>query len=575
MFKIPSTIPQDLLLIHGLVDKPVKTEENLETELSRNLTAVDDISSSESDSDDEVEIEAELVVKEHGTGTNTPNPEISFESDSDSSSSSDSDPEEELIPRSSIVRDVLELDDGEDDEAVGSVVTSSAQVRTQNELPDPAMAVVVPDIIEVDPDEILERVGEIMSIVGNSVIVKGLPSQIVDRGNERALDTDSLLVFEDRKVLGYVYETFGPTHQPMYHIKFCSEFPLDPEIVQTLRPVFHVPSRSKFVFPSQLKKLRGSDASNVHDEEVGDHELEFSDDEAEAAHKREEKRRRGSREPSIASSRSSTPIPSQMRDQDMTEESMYGASPYDDNYLYDMDTGPSPSRPSPTPYDDPYAAEPPPMMSERPSPPRTGPSLDTTVKDEPREYDRGRTRGRGRGRGRGKDNGRGRGRERAHGRGRGGGFAAHGQQHESRPRTLSPTSMAIARATGQYNDGSDYNSSQQFQSPMASPASPNGWTYPQYPTHYDGMQHESYNAPYQQPYIQPHINPRFASLFGMNMNFAQNSQSYQSYGGHHVSNHVWNQGDGHERNQAQITPRGGGSGAQEFAVPLRDEEYVP
>lgn len=32
--------------------------------------------------------------------------------------------------------------------------------------------------------------------------------------------------------------------------------------------------------------MKGSDASNVHDEEVGEDEVEFSDDEAEAAYKR-------------------------------------------------------------------------------------------------------------------------------------------------------------------------------------------------------------------------------------------------------------------------------------------------
>lgn len=36
---------------------------------------------------------------------------------------------------------------------------------------------------------------------------------------------------------------------------------------------------------NQLKRLKGSDASNVHDEEPGEDEIEFSDDEAEAVHR--------------------------------------------------------------------------------------------------------------------------------------------------------------------------------------------------------------------------------------------------------------------------------------------------
>ena len=47
-----------------------------------------------------------------------------------------------------------------------------------------------------------------------------------------------------------------------------------------------MPSRSNFVFLSHLKRLKGSDASNAHDEEPGEDELEFSDDEAEREHKR-------------------------------------------------------------------------------------------------------------------------------------------------------------------------------------------------------------------------------------------------------------------------------------------------
>lgn len=44
--------------------------------------------------------------------------------------------------------------------------------------------------------------------------------------------------------------------------------------------------RSNFVFVSQLKALKGSDASNAHDEEPAEDEVEFSDDEAEREHKR-------------------------------------------------------------------------------------------------------------------------------------------------------------------------------------------------------------------------------------------------------------------------------------------------
>lgn len=146
-----------------------------------------------------------------------------------------------------------------------------------------------------------------MSIVEKTVIVKGAPSEVLARASGQALDCDTLLVFEDRKVLGYVrvhipfvgarlyafqiYETFGPTSQPLYQVKFSASYPVDQEKVQLSRPVFHVPQRSRFVFLNQIRRFKGSDASNMHDEEPGDEELEFSDDEAEAAYKSSLKRK--------------------------------------------------------------------------------------------------------------------------------------------------------------------------------------------------------------------------------------------------------------------------------------------
>lgn len=50
--------------------------------------------------------------------------------------------------------------------------------------------------------------------------------------------------------------------------------------------VFCVPDRSTFLFTSALRQIKGSDASNVYDEEVDDKEMEFSDDEDERAHKK-------------------------------------------------------------------------------------------------------------------------------------------------------------------------------------------------------------------------------------------------------------------------------------------------
>lgn len=74
-------------------------------------------------------------------------------------------------------------------------------------------------------------------------------------------------------------------------MKFNEHYPIDPEKVQVSKAVFHVPERSNFVFVRALRSLRGSDASNINDEEPAEDELEYSDDEAEAAAKRARKDR--------------------------------------------------------------------------------------------------------------------------------------------------------------------------------------------------------------------------------------------------------------------------------------------
>lgn len=86
--------------------------------------------------------------------------------------------------------------------------------------------------------------------------------------------------------LSQIWETFGPTAQPFYRVQFSEAYPLDSEKVRIAREVYHVPTRSKFISVSFLKQYRGSDASNAHDEEPAEEELEFSDDEAEREHKR-------------------------------------------------------------------------------------------------------------------------------------------------------------------------------------------------------------------------------------------------------------------------------------------------
>lgn len=55
------------------------------------------------------------------------------------------------------------------------------------------------------------------------------------------------------------------------------------------KQVYYAPHLSSFVFTRDLRKMKGSDASNLWDEEVGAAEMEWSDDEAEKEYKRNTK----------------------------------------------------------------------------------------------------------------------------------------------------------------------------------------------------------------------------------------------------------------------------------------------
>jgi H/ACA ribonucleoprotein complex non-core subunit NAF1 len=429
----------------------------------------------------------------------------------------------------------------DDDEESGATAVAS-YVQTKNEIVD--TDIVVPSVSEVGLEEVLEKVGEVMNIIGNVVIVKGLPADSSRAVSEKALDVETLLVFDDRKVLGHVrilysqgtssdpmqvYETFGPTSQPLYQIKFNQSYPLDTEKIRVAREVYHIPQRSNFVFMEYLKKLRGSDASNIHDEEPGEDEMEFSDDEQEAAFKQARKKKYvhglkmfsflfifSRRSMSVSSSRRTTPAPSQSHYSDDIDQIFYGANPYDAHGPYDDGyRAAGPSRPAPIPYDDPYADE---VKVDivKYEEDLNGPSTEARLLVREPERQFGDNRGRGRGRGRGHDRGGGardRGRGRGRGRQRSWGESRWSQPNPVAPSMephntstsipLSPTSDEIERAINQPVGVPNYSSQPFSPSPT--------WGYQP-----GGFQGHQFGQQQQQQSIQPHINPRFASAFGFN-----------------------------------------------------------
>ncbi|KAJ3789223.1 Gar1/Naf1 RNA binding region-domain-containing protein, partial [Lentinula aff. detonsa] len=533
-FKVPLGIAQDLLLIQSLVGPSETATPSLKEKSPPE--AEDDINSSGSEPDSEDEIEAELVGKYNlegltHEGAPKPTQQIPQESsssvkndstsDSDSESGSDSsDSENDTEENIATGVKVEEEEEGMlDEEDSGPSAVTASYYSTKNEVAD--AAITIPDIEEVGSEEHLELVGRIMNIIDNAVIVEGLQTELFRGRSDRALDADTLLVFEDRKVLGYIFETFGPTTQPLYQVKFNStRCPLNLEKVRISRQVYHVPQRSNFVFMRQIQALKGSDASNMNDEEPAEHELEFSDDEAEAEYKRSFKKKRSlSRASSAVSSRQSTPAASQMRDADMVNEDYFmNNNAYDEIGPYDLNYDTPVSRPAPIPYDDPYADE---FEVSSASSSKIGSAIRTpsasnsidasalrpqrrsTNREANRRGDGHRSRGRARGSNasnRGNSNRRG---------SRGGGSFNHSSNFNYEQAWQHGSNPSFSGGNGSM-PGSLESQPQFHQQNPVSPMSQWSFQSQNQGIHEYGMPYSS-----QQQYVQPHINPLFARQFGM------------------------------------------------------------
>ncbi|KAG2076935.1 NAF1-domain-containing protein [Suillus decipiens] len=518
-FKVPESIPQDILLIQEIVGVIPPPKADIWKDVHKSADSSDDsIASSSSEIGSEDEVEADLMIPEEESSKLTPvlpgSPESDSSSDSDSSDSdSESDGNEtadEAGDKNALNPRKPQIDVDDDEEPCATA--GASYVQTKNEIVE--TDIVVPSVSEVGLEEVLEKVGEVMNIIGNVVIVKGLPAESSRAASEKALDVETLLVFDDRQVLGHVYETFGPTSQPLYQIKFNQSYPLDTEKIRVAREVYHIPQRSNFVFTEYLKKLRGSDASNIHDEEPGEDEMEFSDDEQEVAFKQARKKKRSM---SVSSSRRTTPAPSQSHYNDDIDQIFYGANPYDAHGPYDDGYRVAgPSRPAPIPYDDPYADEAKVDILKYEDD-LSSPSTEARLSDRKPEGNFGDSRGWGRGRGRGHDRGGG---TSDRGRGRGRGRRSRGESRWSQRNPTAAPSMELYNTSTSIALSSTSNEMERvIDQPIGIPgyssqpfSTPPMWGYQpdSFQDHQFGQQQQ------QQQSVQPHINPRFASAFGIN-----------------------------------------------------------
>ncbi|KAJ9503108.1 hypothetical protein H2202_001262 [Exophiala xenobiotica] len=207
---------------------------------------------------------------------------------SDEDSDEDADGEYSMLDPEETARLLMQEDGGSDDEGGRSRDKAAAPLRTANERQEEVIP--KPDIV-VTEDMKIEELGNVEVVVENTVVIKAKTS-----GEYQVLEPGSLICLDDRSVVGVVADLIGRVEEPRYTVRFTNDEAIaDAGLSQTGTTVFYVPQHSTFVFTQPLKSVKGSDASNFHDEEVAEDEMEFSDDEAEAEHKRQVKAKRQGR----------------------------------------------------------------------------------------------------------------------------------------------------------------------------------------------------------------------------------------------------------------------------------------
>ncbi|KAI5803286.1 Gar1/Naf1 RNA binding region-domain-containing protein [Peziza echinospora] len=210
--------------------------------------------------------------------------ESSSDSSDDSDSDSDSDAEDAEFPRLTLEEQARILMAAEgDDDGDNKPGATAGPLRTKHELPEDSIKVVRPDVVLTDDDKI-EELGEVQSVMDKLILIKAKTS-----GEYQVLNEGSIVTLESREIIGTVSDLLGRVQDPLYIVRFNEADEITNAGITTGTKIFYAPAHSTYVFTKALKAQKGSDASNLHDEEVDENEIEFSDDEAEAEYKRKQK----------------------------------------------------------------------------------------------------------------------------------------------------------------------------------------------------------------------------------------------------------------------------------------------
>lgn len=156
----------------------------------------------------------------------------------------------------------------DDDEVALESKEKTEILRTKNEV------LPVPKEITVSVDCQISPLGTLESIVEGCCVIKQTCKEV--------LNISAVILYEDRFVLGEVEETFGNVKQPFYTVRVL-DVEQHKDRIGSL--VYYVKG-SAIVNVEELKRMKGTDASNLYDEETDE---EFSDDEKEREAKKKRK----------------------------------------------------------------------------------------------------------------------------------------------------------------------------------------------------------------------------------------------------------------------------------------------
>ncbi|KKK14770.1 hypothetical protein ARAM_005456 [Aspergillus rambellii] len=276
----------------GMNDDAMQVEEDNKQQLEETANANGNVNGAigayTAEATEQTQLEQEEGEEEHPEWEIDSSP---YESSSDSSStdsSDDSDEDEDypILSPEEQARILMQGELGSDDEGEGKG-KSGGHLRTANEVVEDVLP--IPDI-KITPEMKIVLLGNVEAVVENTILIAANVS-----GEYQVLEAGSLLCLEDRQVAGVVSETLGRVENPLYAVRFPTAAAVEEQGLSRGTAVYYVVEHSTFVFTQPLKGMKGSDASNFHDEEVAEDEVEFSDDEQEAEYKRRLKQKRQER----------------------------------------------------------------------------------------------------------------------------------------------------------------------------------------------------------------------------------------------------------------------------------------